>query len=484
MREGFLRQMLNSPTGSGKTECGMELIRGAVRKGKRVTFLCNRIHLVGQTSRRLKAAGIEHGIVQSANSVREYMPVIVASIQTVARRGMPDTDLMIIDEAHAVAGSKEFRKIILERPNVPCIGMSATPWSKGLAKHYDELAGPLFQNMVTATTIPKLVELGFLVDADVYAPGEPDLSKVKIVAGDYNEEQLGEAVDKPGLIGDIVTHWRKLAGGAPTVCFATNIAHSKHIAEQFMRAGITAEHIDCYTDDKTRDEVLARSKRGETSIITNVGILCEGWDFPACKVLILARPTRSRIRFIQMAGRVLRPHEGKDKALILDHSGTCKRLGFPTDHFEMELDDGKPKKDSDQKPKEDPLPKPCPVCHFLKSANVHKCPACGFTPERQNTVEVAAGELVLLSRSHAKEKAYQVRKRIEEFGSKQSAYSQLLDIQRSRGYKAGWVAQKYRTIFGVWPKGLQEVTAPVSIRMHQFLKAEIIRYSYGKKGAA
>ena len=484
LRDGHQRQMLNSPTGSGKTECGMEIIRGAVKKGKRVTFLCNRIHLVGQTSRRLTAAGIEHGIVQSENSRAEYMAVIVASIQTVAKRGMPETDLMIIDEAHAVAGSKEFRKIIMQRPKVPVIGMSATPWSKGLGKHYDELGGPLFQSMVTATTIPDLIRDGWLVDADVYAPSEPDLSKVKIVAGDYSEDQLGKAVDKPELIGDIVTHWLKLSGGAPTVCFATNIAHSKHIAEQFRSVGVTAEHIDCYTDDKTREEVLGRSKSGETSIITNVGILCEGWDFPACKVLILARPTRSRIRFIQMAGRVLRPHDGKEKALILDHSGTCKRLGFPTDHFEMELDDGKPKKESDHKPKEEPLPKPCPACHFMKAAKVHKCPACGFAPDKQSDVEVREGELVLMTRSKAQEKAHQVRKGLAEFGSKQSAYGQLLTIQRGRGYKAGWVSNKFKTIFGVWPKGMQEMAEPVSIRMHQFLKAEVIRYSYAKKGAA
>lgn len=481
LRGGVVRQMLNSPTGSGKTECGMELIRGAVRKNKRVTFLCNRIHLVGQTSRRLNAAGIEHGIIQSDNSRAEYMQVIVASIQTVAKRGMPETDLMIIDEAHAVAGSKEFRKIIMDRPSVPVVGLSATPWSRGLGKHYEELGGALFESMVTATTIPELISDGWLVDADVYAPGEPDLSKVQVTAGDYNEKQLGDAVDKPELIGDIVTHWLKLGGGAATVCFATNITHSKHIVEQFKRAGVAAEHIDCYTDDKTREVALERIKTGETTVISNVGILCEGWDFPACKVLILARPTRSRIRFIQMAGRVLRPHPGKDKALILDHSGTCRRLGFPTEHFAAELDDGKPKKASAVKEKPEALPKACPSCHFMKAPTVQKCPACSFTPERQNQVEVADGELVLLKRSESQEKAHQVRRGLEEFGTKQSTYSQLLTIQRERGYKPGWTANKYRTIWGVWPRGMSETAAPVSIRMLQFLKAEAIRNSYAKK---
>lgn len=475
---GHRRQMLCSPTGSGKTETAMEVIRGAVRKGKRVTFLCNRVHLVEQTSRRLSAAGIGHGVIQADNSRAEYLPVIVASIQTVARRGLPPTDLILIDEAHAVAGSKEFRQVIIDRKEVPVIGLSATPWSKGLGKHYAELDGALFDHLVTATTIPELIAQKYLVDADVYAPSEPDLSAVKIVAGDYNEKQLGEAVDKPELIGDIVTHWLKLADGLPTVCFATNIAHSKHIVAQFLAVGVTAEHVDCYTSDEDRQAILARVAAGVTTVISNVGILTEGWDFPACRALILARPTKSMIRYIQMAGRVLRPCDGKDKALILDHSGTCKRLGFPTDHVHTELDDGKPKKASERKEKAEPLPKECPACHFLKAAKVHKCPACGFVPERQSEVEVAEGDLVLLKKSAKHEK----RELSERFGDKQTVYSMLQEMASRHGYSSGWVAHKYRSIFDVWPRGLSQVHKEASPELQRWVRSQNIRFAKAKKG--
>ena len=83
---GVVRQILCSPTGSGKTEIGMALVKGAIAKRKWVAFLCNRIHLVEQTSRRFTKSGIAHGIIQGQNTTRVYENVLVASIQTVAKR--------------------------------------------------------------------------------------------------------------------------------------------------------------------------------------------------------------------------------------------------------------------------------------------------------------------------------------------------------------------------------------------------------------
>jgi len=398
---GFQRNMLYSPTGSGKTEIAMSIIDGARAKGKRVVFLCNRINLVGQASRRFYRAGIAHGVIQGDNTRGLDQPVIVASIQTVARRGMPDCDLIVIDEAHGVAGSKDFRAVILQRSAVPVIGLSATPFAKGLGKHYPELGGALFESLTVATSIQEIIDDNFLVDCDIYAPAEPDMTGIKTSRNsfgeiDFSDADVGRAVDKPQLIGGIVEHWMKLSYGLPTVCFASNIAHSKHIVESFRAAGVSAEHIDCYTEEDERLAILARVETGETTIISNVGILCEGWDFPACRTMILARPTRSLIRYIQMIGRVLRPHATKEKALVLDHSGTVQRLGFPTDDFPLELDDGKPK-DAKAKEPEEALPKKCPECHFMKPPKVSVCPQCGFKASRQNDVSEAEGGLMRFS---------------------------------------------------------------------------------------
>jgi len=445
MSDGVMRVILSSPTGSGKTEMGFEIIRLAQAKGKKVAFLANRIHLVDQTCRRLARAGFEFGVIQGNNTAAPWRSVLVCSVQTIAKRGLPDVDLLVIDEAHACAGTKDYRPLMAGKR---VVGLSATPYSKGLGKYYPELGGALFERVVIAARIEDLIEQRYLVSADVWAPSEPDLTGVKVTAGDYNEKDLGEAVDKPSLIGDIVSHWFKLANNTPTVVFATNISHSKHIVEQFRSAGVAAEHIDCYTEDAERTAILERVAAGVTMVISNVGILAEGWDFPACKTLILARPTKSLIRYLQMAGRVLRPFPGKDRALILDHSGVVRRLGFPWDYFGQHLDDGKPNKNnSKESDKPEALPKPCPQCSFVKPPKTPICPSCGFESKRLNEVETQDGDLVPLTKT-AKPKAQKV---VQDQG-RASVYAQLCQMAKDKGKGESWVKANYKGIFGTWPR--------------------------------
>lgn len=473
VRDGHKRIILNSPTGSGKTLTAAEIIRGAVAKNRKVAFLANRIHLVAQTARVLNGYGIECGIIQGANTKAPWSSVLVCSIQTVARRGLPDVDLLVIDEAHGAAGTKGYHELMAL--GTPVLGLTATPYSVGLGKHYDSLGGPLFEKVVTAAKIMDLIRDGYLVSAEIWAPGEPDLSKVKIVAGDYDEKQLGEAVDKVELIGDIVSHWIKLANNESTVVFATNIAHSKHICEQFLSVGVKAEHLDCFTKEDDRIAILERVQSGETKIICNVGVLCEGWDFPACKVLILARPTKSLIRYLQMAGRVLRPYPGKAQAMILDHSGAVRRLGFPWDDFDQPLDDGKPKSSKAKKERTEPLPKPCPQCHFMKPPRTPICPMCNFEAKAHSEIETADGELVQLTGKERKPRTLAL-----SVIGKQTVYGQLLYYARSHGYSAGWVAHKYKEVFGVWPRGMVDHAEPVSLEVANWIRHQTIKWAKGR----
>lgn len=482
LARGSKRLMLYSPTGSGKTETAVAMILAAVAKGRRVAFIANRKELVHQASRRLSRSGIAHGILQADNTRSLDARVLVCSIDTVHLRGLPDEiGLIIVDEAHAVAGSMKYRELLFRYNAVPVIGLSATPFTVGLGKHYDELRGALFQELVVAASIRELIELGFLVDCDVYAPTQPDLTRVKSQRGmggelDYNETELAAAVDKPGLVGDIVAHWRRLAAGKATVVFATNIAHSQHITAEFQRAGIAAAHIDYHHSDEERAEILSGFNQGRYTILSNASLLAEGWDAPHAECMVLARPTRSITRFIQMAGRVLRPHPGKDRALVLDHSGSTLRLGFPTDDLPLELDDGTgsgtaSKKQQERKRSE---PKPCPSCKYVRPAGVHVCPACGFAPARQSDVETHQGELCRLDRSN----------RPATHQRKQEVYSQLLAIADDRGHSLGWVAHKYREFFGVWPRNMLDEPAIPTTDLVRWVKSQQIRFIKSRQKAA
>lgn len=487
LRQGLRRLVLEIPTGGGKTECAIAMIHAAIEKGGRVVFAVNRTQLLDQTVRRFEAAGLSPGVIQSTNTRNTHRRVLVASVQTLARRWeeMPsDITLLVIDEAHAAGGDTRYHELIAKvhasGHKTAVIGLTATPWARGMAKHYEALQGPLFQAKVTPTSAQALIDAGFLVDADIYAPSSPDMDGVKVVAGEWHEGQTAERMNTPKLVGDIVTHWLKLAGGKKTVVFASNIAHSEHIAQQFQRAGIDARHLDHHVKQEDKGALLAAFDAGEFTVLCNPLLLREGWDCPSVEVLVLARPTRSLISYVQIVGRVLRTSPGKERAIVLDHSGTGERLGFPTDDRSGEpLCDGKPKAGSDAEKKEkvDALPKPCTNCHFLKPALTRKCPACGHEAIRPCDIEVEEGDLVLKKKS-AKHEAIDHTMR---FGTKQQTYSMLLGIADERGYKSGWVSRKYKEIFGVWPKSMIDRRSPASPEIRSWVKAEAIRWANAKK---
>lgn len=451
MRRGNKRIVLYSPTGSGKSAMASAILKMALDKNKRVAFLVNRKALVHQFSLSLDKQGIKHGVIQGENTWGLDKPVLVCSIKTVARRGLSDVDFVIIDEAHAVPGSKEYREFIFGLEGRPVIGLTATPFAKGMAKAHTELGGEtLFQDLVVVSTIKQLIKQGYLVDCDIFSPSEPDLKGVKLQKNsfgemDYSEKDLSGAVDRPDLIGDIVNHWIRLGQGKQTVVFATNISHSKHIVAEFVAAGVKAEHIDGYMEDDERDAIAKRFESGETAVISNVAVLREGWDVPSCEVMVLARPTRSLTTWIQMAGRVLRPAPGKEKALILDHSGSVHRMGYPTDDLPLELCDGSTKAAKKQQEKEEKKEMKCPKCSFIKKTFV--CANCGHAPIVEHGVKHVNGELKAVERN------------VMRTEDKERLYSELLRLAEKRGWSDGRLSNVFRDLAGVWPNKYKHVAS-------------------------
>ncbi len=242
---------------------------------------------------------------------------------------------MVIDEAHHCR-AKTYRKIIEAYPEAIILGMTATPCrgdGRGL--------GNIFDCMVECPPVQALIDLGFLVPTKVYAPVRPDLKGVRVEKGDYAKGQLAERMNQGELVGDIVTHWIRLSERRKTVVFATGVAHSVHIRDEFRRAGIMAEHVDGSTPVDERETILARLSRGEVEVVTNCMVLTEGWDQPDVSCIVLARPTKHMGLYRQMIGRVLRPSPGKTDAIVLDHAGAVFEHGFVEERVYWTLDQDK-----------------------------------------------------------------------------------------------------------------------------------------------
>jgi superfamily II DNA or RNA helicase len=210
--------MLQMPTGAGKTLLAAHIIRRALDKGKRVAFTVPAISLIDQTVAAFEAEGIFCiGVMQGIHErTNREQPVQVCSVQTIARRKRPEVDLVIVDEAHQL--HREYFRWMKDAGHIPFIGMSATPWARGLGKYY---AG-----LIIAATAGDLIRDGYLAPFVVFAPSEPDLAAVRTVAGDFHEGELAVAMDRPAITGDIVDTWLRRGEGRSTFCFCVNRRHA------------------------------------------------------------------------------------------------------------------------------------------------------------------------------------------------------------------------------------------------------------------
>lgn len=289
-----------------------------------------------------------------------------------------------------------YRVLLDIYPSSLFVGLTATPVrtdGRGL--------GEFYQHIIKVASAPFLVEQGYIVEPITWTvPHDhlPDLTKVKVKAGDYDEEELAAAMDQSTLIGDIVDHWERRASGIRTVGFAATVKHSQHIVQRFLDRGIPTEHVDGETPTDQRESIFRRLGTGETLVLINVDICTEGWNMPSVKCCIQACPTQSLRRHLQQVGRVLRPYNGQT-AIILDHAGNCVRHGLPQEDREFTLEAKKKR----QKNPAVPSVKTC-ECLAVLASSVRQCPMCGhiFTSNggrRELTEE--EGELVQIPRTIA-----------------------------------------------------------------------------------
>lgn len=327
---GNTRVAVVLPTGTGKTVVMAHLAKTAHRP----LILVHRDELVRQTVTKLEAIipGAVVGVVKAERNELGCL-ITVASVQTLTRPNrrapLPIPGMVLVDEAHhaAAASWQDVLHHFGSFAVVPTVGFSAT-----LGRNDNKKLGDTWQEVVYKQDILEAISAGWLVDvkAKQLRLNGLDLGAVATTAGDYQDGSLGTALEDPDLLTTIVSQWHQAAAGRPTLAFCPTVYTAHALSAVFLEAGIRAETVTGETPTEERQAIYARSRRGETAVISSCMVLTEGFDAPWLSCAIMARPTTSSLLYTQMAGRILRPFPGKQDALLLDVVGVAGKLQLAT----------------------------------------------------------------------------------------------------------------------------------------------------------
>ena len=273
-KNGHQCQLLYAPTGFGKTETAMSIMQQVSQKFKKTAMVMDRIILVDQTSERLDKYRIEHGVMQSGHwRHRPHERIQICSIQTLERREFPDIDLLIIDECHVQrAGVVKFIK---DNPDVRVIGLTATPFTKGLGNVYTHIVG--------ATPTGDLIDKGWLCPLKVFISKEIDMTGVKKIAGEWAADEVTERGMQ--ITGDVVAEWSKKTYeifGKPvkTIVFCAGVNHGRDLEKKFKDAGHNFVSISYKEDDQFKKDTIKEFGKPDSSIVGLIAtdILTRGFD--------------------------------------------------------------------------------------------------------------------------------------------------------------------------------------------------------------
>ena len=422
------------PTGSGKTVVAAEMARLASKNGKRTLLLVHRRELVKQAVLTLAEAcpGLTVGVEAAGWPSSPWAQLQVGMVQSIARR--PYTvlpDLVIIDEAHHARAST-WEKVLSLWPNAARVGLTATPQrldGKGLGEH--------FSTMVLGPSIHELVDDGWLAPSlTLRIPSDLDLTGVRTDKnGEFQQADLRERVtDK--VVASAVDAYCDYAMGRRAIFFGIHTAHSKKVCAGLQERGVRAEHVDATDAIPRRDRVMQALKTGGLDVVGNVGLIDEGFDAPACDVVIMGGATKSITRYLQQAGRAMRPGPGKT-ALVLDLGGSSYHLGLPDETREWSLEDGEIEQASVRKPNQ------CPRCHAMFYGPM--CPGCQMMVREVPVSEIAQVRTELVEataggrqRRQSKLRRPELMKLLAQARKSEDRGRALRAIAFEQGYKPGW----------------------------------------------
>ena len=450
--------ILCAPTGAGKTVIFCEMVRLAVKGGKRVLIVTDRTELLTQSGGALSYHNIKPIEITATNKKPNLSEkVYTAMVETLARRlktvkyanWFNQLDLIIFDEAHKQPFNKLF-PYVSEHTYV--IGATATPHRDG----NQEPLSDFYQKLIEVVKISELIESGYLAKPRTFGV-KMDLKGIKKRGGDYDSAQVAAMYESRKIYLGVVKNYRKICNGKKTLAFASTIASSKELRDEFLRNGYKAKHLDSEMSAMDRRDVLNWYKETPGAILCNVGILTTGFDAPSTECVILYRATKSLPLYLQMCGRGARIAQGKTEFFVLDFGNNVQEFKY------WELDRTWSLNKKEKQAGAAPI-KECPSCSALLYASAKKCHECGYEFQ-QSEKEREQVELIELTKEYQDEPKWKILKDAERANLDQlvkmtkaklikpfwalhkcfRSYNEALQYTRALGYKDGFLYHQTKT---------------------------------------
>ena len=308
-----------APTGFGKGYVIADMCYKAAEKGNHVLVVTNRRQIVKQIQAECKRAGIRTGVIMGSEESDKEAVVQVASIQTLKRRdffGLTPPNFILLDEAHQENAA--YAKLVRERfASVPVLGMTATPVGPGGVRigHFDAIVEPIRNSEVIAA--------GDLLKVHPYlAPNEPDMGGIDLKRA--SQDEIGQRVETCTIAGDVFKEWEPYKHMQTMVVLPSRAVCNGFLKECLSR-GISAKVVDGTTKQDDRDDTFSEFKASDCQMLLGVDVIREGLDLPIAQCLIDLQPTHQFRVYWQKIGRVKRPHDGQDTAVVIDLAGNLWR---------------------------------------------------------------------------------------------------------------------------------------------------------------
>ncbi|KAF2127669.1 P-loop containing nucleoside triphosphate hydrolase protein [Dothidotthia symphoricarpi CBS 119687] len=333
---GHKRLGVSLATGAGKTVIFTHLIDRvtAVGDATQTLILAHRRELVEQAARHCtraypdKHVDIELGNQQASGAA----DITVASIQSITsgdrlQKFDPSRyKLVLVDEAHHIVSQKYLD--MLEHfglrhstdwntVQVPAlVGVSAT-----FSRFDGKRLGSVIDHIVYHRDYVDMIEENWLSDV-VFTTVEmkADLTKVGAsVNGDFQSAALSRVINTDETNELVIKSWlAKAKGRTSTLIFCVDLSHVTNLTARFREYGINAQFVTGDTPAKIRSARIDAFRNEEFPVLLNCGVFTEGTDIPNIDCVLLARPTKSRNMLVQMIGRGMRLHKGKENCHIID----------------------------------------------------------------------------------------------------------------------------------------------------------------------